>query len=150
MNFSVTANHDPAQESLRLSVMFCLFLMGSGIVWFILRRTVQNPTESSPRTVSQRLRRLLLIGAVSLICFGSGALVYYSEGTPENVLVASGNPMAVAFLPISQWGFGVSGLAITDQRSDRESSCASVIEGVRFRFGFLEYRQFEWPPPCVA
>lgn len=147
MDFSATVNHDAVAEDFRLTIMFVLLVIGAGIAWLALRRIRQS--EKSPLTASQRLRRVFIVGGVGLLFLGLNALVYYSNGPLERVPVSSGKPLAIGFLPFSRWGFGVSNLEILDQRSEREAGCSSEIEGLRFRFGFVEYRAFDWPPPCV-
>jgi amino acid transporter len=149
MDFSGSINHYPDQENLRLSIMFVLFLLCAGSLWLLLRRDETNHSEELRRSPSKRLKRLFLIGGISLLCVSLMALVYYSYG-PKQRVTTTGTPFSIAFLPVSHWGFGVSELEIDDRRSERSSYCASGVLGVCFRFGFIEYRRFEWPPPCIA
>lgn len=55
MNFSANANQDSFPESLRLSVMFVLALIGAGIMWHILRRTGQGLAVPQREEVGLRL-----------------------------------------------------------------------------------------------
>ena len=136
MDFSASIDHGPAEEGLRLSVMFVAFLVSSCALWLLLRREGPVPAEGATLPPSKRLKRLFLIGGVSVFCFGFMALVYYSNPPSDMVMTVSGEPAIIAVLPVSHWGFGVSDLDVFDQRIDRSSYCLQEVPGVCLRFGF--------------
>ena len=149
MDYYLIIDHGPEQDGLRLSIMFVVFLVTSYSLWLLLRQEKANHDLRPMPPTSRRLRRLLLVGGISILCSGFMWLVYVADPPPDEVTTVFGKPATVAILPISHWGFGVSDIEVFDRTSDRSSSCSSEVRGACFRFGFLEYRQFEWPPPCV-